>query len=219
MYGIYNFVSGPMVWLTFIIFLLGSVYRVYALFDLTLKKERFILSFMSLKYSLRSIIHWIIPFGSLGWRSQPVLTIVTFAFHISLFITPLFLMSHVIILNEGLGISWATVSDSVADIMTLIVLIGAVFFTARRIIKKDVRFITSANDFLLIGIVIAPFVTGFIAYHQFFAYRFMMVLHIVSGEIMLMAIPFTRLSHMLLSPLTRAYMGSEFGNVRHARDY
>ena len=36
------------------------------------------------------------------------------------------------------------------------------------------------------------------------------------GEIMLVAIPFTRLSHMIFSPLTRAYMGSEFGKVRHA---
>ena len=47
----------------------------------------------------------------------------------------------------------------------------------------------------------------------------MMIAHIVSGEIMLIAIPFTRLSHMIFSPLTRAYMGSEFGNVRHAKDW
>ena len=219
MYDIYHFVSGPMVWLSIIIFLLGSVYRFYTLFYLTLKKEKFILSFMSLKYGLRSILHWIIPFGSLGWRSQPVLTIMTFAFHISLFVAPLFLLSHVIMLKEGIGISWATVSDSTADIMTLIVLIGCVFFIGRRIFKKDVKYLTSPNDFLLIGIVIAPFLTGFIAYHQFFAYKLMMVLHIISGEILLMAIPFTRLSHMLLSPLTRAYMGSEFGGVRHAKDY
>ena len=43
--------------------------------------------------------------------------------------------------------------------------------------------------------------------------------HIVSGEIMLMAIPFTRLSHMIFSPFTRAYMGSEFGAVRHVKDW
>lgn len=219
MHGIYHFVSGPMMWLSIIIFLLGVVYRFYTLFYLMLKKEKFILSFMSLKYSLRSIIHWIVPFGSLGWRTQPVLTIVTFAFHISLFVAPLFLLSHVIMLDEGIGISWATLSDSTADIMTLIVLIGCVFFIGRRIFKKDVKYLTSSRDFLLIGLVFAPFLTGFIAYHQFFAYKLMMVLHIISGEILLMVIPFTRLSHMLLSPLTRAYMGSEFGGVRHAKDY
>ena len=53
----------------------------------------------------------------------------------------------------------------------------------------------------------------------FTADQVMMILHIVSGEIMLVAIPFTRLSHMLFSPFTRAYMGSEFGGIRHARDW
>ena len=65
----------------------------------------------------------------------------------------------------------------------------------------------------------APFITGFLAYHQWFAYPVLMILHVITGEIMLVAIPFTRLSHMLFAPLTRAYMGSEFGKVRHARDW
>jgi hypothetical protein len=71
----------------------------------------------------------------------------------------------------------------------------------------------------LLGMVVTPFLTGFVAYHQWFDYPLFLVLHILSGEILLMAIPFTRLSHMLFSPFTRAYMGSEFGNVRHARDW
>jgi hypothetical protein len=41
----------------------------------------------------------------------------------------------------------------------------------------------------------------------------------LAGEIMLAAIPFTRLSHMVFSPLTRAYAGSEFGKIRRARDW
>jgi hypothetical protein len=41
----------------------------------------------------------------------------------------------------------------------------------------------------------------------------------LSAELLLVAIPFTRLSHMLLAPLTRAYIGSEFGMVRHVKDW
>ena len=47
----------------------------------------------------------------------------------------------------------------------------------------------------------------------------MVILHILSGEIMLAAIPFTRLAHMLWFFFSRAYMGSEFGAVRNARDW
>ena len=78
---------------------------------------------------------------------------------------------------------------------------------------------TSASDYVILAIVAAPFVTGFFAYHQWFAYKSFMILHILAGEIMLVAIPFTRLSHMMYAPFTRAYMGSEFGAVRHARDW
>jgi hypothetical protein len=45
------------------------------------------------------------------------------------------------------------------------------------------------------------------------------IIHILSGEIMLVAIPFTRLSHMIFFAFTRGYMGSEFGAVRHAKDW
>jgi nitrate reductase gamma subunit len=46
-----------------------------------------------------------------------------------------------------------------------------------------------------------------------------MCLHVLAGNILLAAMPFTRLSHMLFLAFTRAYMGSEFGKVRHARDW
>ena len=89
----------------------------------------------------------------------------------------------------------------------------------RRIRQPEVRFVTSASDFVILAIVAMPFITGFLAYHQWFNYKVFLILHILSGEVMLAAIPFTRLSHMIFSPFTRAYMGSEFGGVRRARDW
>ena len=103
--------------------------------------------------------------------------------------------------------------------MTFIVIAGCVFFLIRRLKLPEVKFVTSASDYIILAIVAAPFVTGFLAYHQWFGYQFLLILHIISGEVMLMAIPFTRLSHMLFAPLTRAYMGSEFGGVRGAKDW
>ena len=83
----------------------------------------------------------------------------------------------------------------------------------------EVRNVTSASDFVLLAIVAAPFVTGFLAYHQLGPYRPLLIAHVLTGELMLVCIPFTRLSHMLFFPFTRAYMGCEFGNVRNARDW
>ncbi|MGD1975022.1 MAG: respiratory nitrate reductase subunit gamma [Desulfobacterales bacterium] len=219
MHSLYNFVSGPLVWLAFIIFIGGSIYRLIRLISLVHKKEPFIYSYMSLKYGLRSILRWSTPFATENMRKHPALTIVAFAFHICLILTPIFLLAHVMLVDESWNLSWWTLPDGAAEIMTLIVIAGCVFFLVRRLVNPEVKYVTSASDFIILAIVAAPFITGLIAYYQWFGYQFFMILHILSGEIMLVAIPFTRLSHMWFAPLTRAYMGSEFGGIRHARDW
>jgi len=189
MHSLYNFVSGPLAWLAFILCIGGSLYRLISLLVLVHKKEKFIYSYMSLKYGLRSILRWSTPFATENMRRHPSLTIVAFAFHICLILTPIFLLAHVM------------------------------FFLVRRLVNPEVQYVTSASDYIILAIVAAPFITGILAYYQWFGYQIFLILHILSGEIMLVAIPFTRLSHMLFAPLTRAYMGSEFGSVRHAKDW
>ena len=219
MNSLYNFVSGPVAWAAFFIFIVGSLYRLVSLLVLVHKKEKFIYTYMSWKYSLRSILHWIIPFAATNWRRQPVLTIVTFAFHICLIITPIFLLAHVVLWDENFGVRWWSLPDSIAILMSVIVVAGCVFFLVRRLVAPEVQYVTSVSDYVILAIAAAPFITGIISYYQWFAYPFFTVLHVVTGEVMLIAIPFTRLSHMLFAPLTRSYMGSEFGGVRHARDW
>lgn len=219
MNSLYNFVSGPLAWVAFFIFIFGSLYRLISLLVQVHKKEKFIYTYMSWRYSLRSILHWSIPFGSTNWRKHPALTIVTFAFHVCLILTPIFLLAHVVLWDDAFGVSWWALPDNLAIVMTLIVIGGCVFFLVRRLISPEVQYVTSASDYVILAIAAAPFITGFLSYYQWFGYQFFTVLHVVSGEVMLIAIPFTRLSHMLFAPLTRAYMGSEFGGVRHARDW
>ncbi len=219
MFDIYQFVSGPLAWFAFIIFIGGCLYRLVSLLVLVHRKEPFIYSYMSWKYSLRSILRWSTPFATENMRRHPGMTIVTFAFHICLLITPLFLLAHIILIEEAWNLSWWSLPDGLADAMTLIVIAGCIFFLVRRLTSPEVQYVTSASDFVLLAIIAAPFVTGFLAYYQWFGYKFFVIIHILAGEIMLVAIPFTRLSHMITAPLTRAYMGSEFGGVRHARDW
>jgi len=219
MHSIYQFVSGPLVWVAFIVFIVGCLFRLIRMIWMTYQKEQFVFSYMSLKYSLRSIIHWITPFGAVNMRKHPVMTIVTFTFHICLFIAPIFLLSHIILVDESWSLSWAALPDPVADILAIIVIAACLYFLVRRMISPEVKFVTSASDYGILMIVALPFVTGFYAYHQAPGYSIALILHILSGEIMLMAIPFTRLSHMIFSVFTRSYMGSEFGGVRHARDW
>ncbi|NNL77938.1 MAG: nitrate reductase [Desulfobacterales bacterium] len=219
MHSLYNFVSGPLAWLAFIIFIGGSLYRLTNLIILVHKKEKFIFSYLSLRYGLRSILRWSTPFATENMRRHPALTIVAFAFHICLILTPIFLLAHVTLVEESWNFSWWAVPDGAAEIMTVIVIASCVFFLVRRLVSPEVKYVTSASDYIILAIVAAPFITGILAYYQWFGYQIFLIFHILTGEIMLVAIPFTRLSHMLFAPLTRAYMGSEFGGVRHAKDW
>jgi nitrate reductase gamma subunit len=219
MHHIYDFVSGPLVWLSFIIFIGGSIYRIAAMARLAKKKDGVVYDYMDSSYALRSILHWIIPFGSENMKKHPAMTVVTFVFHISLMIAPLFLFAHIALIKESWDVSWGYISDNTADIMTMLVIASCVFFMLRRIKLPEVRYLTDTSDYILLAMVAAPFVTGFWAYHQWIGYKLMAILHILSGEVMLAAIPFTRLSHVLFFPFTRGYIGSEFGAVRHARDW
>ncbi len=222
MNAIYEFVTGPLAWVAWGVFVLGSAWRLVSMYKLAKAKDTASLAFMDWGFSLRSIFNWLIPFNALGWRKNPAMTVGTFAFHISLIVAPIFLVAHVTLWDEFFGISYPALPDTVADAMTLVVIAACLFFAGRRLMMPEVRYITTGKDWLALVIVLAPFLTGFLAYHQVggaAGYDALIVAHIVAGEIMLAAIPFTRLSHMVFAAFTRAYMGSEFGGVRHARDW
>lgn len=214
----YDLISIYLVWIAFAVFVIGLAYQFVRMIQLA-KKDKVIFPYMTVKHSLRSLLHWVVPFASKNMRIRYETTIVTFFFHLCLVLLPIFLTAHVVMFAFAWGPSWATVSSALADWLTVLVLLAVVFFLLRRLMLPEVRFVTFPSDYLLLAIAAAPFVTGFIARHQWFDYETMVLIHMIAGAIMLMAIPFTRLSHMLFFPFTRAYMGSEFGAVRNAKDW
>lgn len=207
--SIYNLVRGPFVWIAFLVFIGMSIYKVRRLY-LMAKNEKVVLPAIKGKAAGRSILHWIIPFGSRNWRLRWPITITTFVFHICLVFTPIFLLSHSVLWYESWGISWWSLPESVADIMTLLVIASCIVFFLRRVFAPEVRFVTTGDDLLILAISLFPFLTGFLAYHQWvLPHKTMVILHMLFGQIMLIAIPFTRLAHMFYFFMTRAFMGSQ----------
>jgi nitrate reductase gamma subunit len=214
----YEFVRGPLALIAFIVFFAGSIYRIGYMLK-GAKKDKIVFSHMSWKHSLASLVHWLIPFNNQYMRRRPIFTVVTFAFHICLVIGPLLLLGHVMLIQESWNISWWTLSETLVDWMTVVVIAGAGFFLYRRLSDPVVKNVTDSSDYILLAITVLPFITGFVAYHQLFAYKTMLIIHILAGEVMLVAIPFTRLSHMLFFAFTRTYYASEAGLVRHSKDW
>lgn len=214
----YEFVRGPVVWLAFAVFIGGGILR-FVLMALALRNEKAVYPTLSAKFGARSLLHWLVPYASRSSRLHPWFTAISYGFHVTLLLTPLFVMGHAVLWQESWGVSWWSLPPVVADVLTLFVIIGALFFALRRLTEPQVRHVSTWADFALLLLVASPFVTGFVMHQQWFEARTILVIHIVSGALWLMAIPFTRLSHMLWFAFTRIFMGSEFGSVRNARDY
>ena len=215
----YEFVTGPLAWIAFGIFIIGMIVKAIGVIRLASKKDKVVFNHWSWSWSFRSVYHWLIPFGSRSMREKPVLTIAFFVFHICLLALPIFLLAHNVLWDERWGITWGSLSETTADYLTLLFLAAAVVLILRRLLLADMRIVTTAYDYLLLAIVVAPFVTGYFAYHQWFDYKTVLIIHILCGEIMLIAIPFTKLSHMLLFLFTRAHIGSEMGQRRGAKTW
>jgi nitrate reductase gamma subunit len=217
--SIYNFLTGPALWTSFLIFLGGLIVRIAWLFKLSRRKDQVFYNHASLSWGFKSILYWIVPWGSASMRQQPIFTFMVFAFHITLLAVPLFLNAHNILWDEAFGISLWSMPNQWADVMTVIALVAIIFLAIRRMVRREVRILTGAWDYILIGLTALPFLTGFLAYHQLGPYETMMIAHVIAGELLLILIPFTKLGHMILFFFTRAFIGFEMGGRRGARSW
>jgi len=215
----YTFLAGPALWATFIIFFGGLIIRVAHLYHLSRKKDHVFYNHASFSWGLKSILHWLLPWGSASMRQQPVFSLMAFIFHITLLAVPLFLDAHNILWDESWGISLWSLPDALSDVMTVLLLFSIVFLVIRRIVRSEVRILTETWDFVLLGLIALPFATGFLAYHQAGPYELLMILHLLTAELILILIPFTKLAHMILFFFTRAFIGFEMGGRRGARSW
>jgi len=214
----YDFLTGPMLWLTFIVTILGLAYRVFwYVRGLHWQMDRVAYRphmAYGLRGALRSIVFFLLPFGSRSWRERPLFTILFFAFHAGLLFTPVFLEAHNVMLSENLGFRLPGLPVGVADALSWTVVVGGLFMVLRRIAFPEVRILTTMYDYLLIVIAVAPFVTGLIARYHVGDYDFWLLLHIACGEIWLLSLVFTRMDHALLFFCSRGQLGMDYGIKR-----
>ena len=214
----YQFVTGPLAWFAFAVFFIGIIVRtVWYIRGLNWQMDRVAYRphmRFGIRGAIRSIGFWLMPYGTQSWRNNAFFTLLVFLLHIGLLFTPVFLLGHNVLLQERWGFSLPTISEGTADLLTILVIVSAVFLVLRRIALTEVRIITDLKDYLMIAVAVAPFITGLIAHLQIGNYQFWLITHILSGELLLVAIPLTKLSHFILFFMSRAQLGMDYGIKR-----
>jgi len=222
---LYHLAQGPLVWAAFILFWVGSVYQVARLLSLTRKMETRRRGRAPDEGPLSAARS---TDGQPGrWSARLRLSIagthsltigVSVIFHTLLFMVPLFLLSHNILVDEAWGVSLFAFREKLSDYLTWLFLACVLFFLLRRILLARLRAISSFQDYYILFLAAAPFASGLLAYHQIFDYRTMITLHMLLGEIMLVSIPFTKIAHLFLFFVLRFLVNHEYslGSGRRA---
>lgn len=217
MIEIYDFLAGPAAWASFGFCVGGLLVRLAYLYGFTRGRDRVFYDSDRSKSGPGSIFDRQTPPGIVSFRSQPVFAIAVYVFHAFLFAVPICLGAHNILLQESFGISFFSLPESVGDLLTMVFFVPGSFLLMRRIILPEVRSMTSVLDYIFLAITGLPFVTGFLAYHQIGPYVSMLVLHVLSAEILLVVVPFSKQANSCLFSLARAFIGFEMLARRVAR--
>jgi nitrate reductase gamma subunit len=225
------FIKGPMVWIAFGLFFAGLIVQGWRFFAISRKKDLAYTPGTEKKKKSKKVkakkkkpktimerFQPLVAFADKRWsnlensmfRTHPLVTVVTIIFHVFLFVIPIFLLAHNELFRKAFGFSLPSLSDQTTDMMTIIFLMCGGFFLYRRIFVRRVRAITTLWDIVLLAVTLTPFITGFLAFRQWGDYSTVMIVHIVSGELMLILIPFTKLGHMIYFFLYRLLIGSEY---------
>ena len=135
-----------------------------------------------------------------------------YVFHLGFFIVLLFLAPHIRLLEGVFGFAWPALPTSVIDAVTVVTLVALVVVLVHRLADPVKRFLSTPGDYVAWALTFLPVFTGYLAYHHLlFRYETLLGLHILSVELLMVALPFTKLVHTVTLFVARWYTGEAYG--------
>jgi len=153
---------------------------------------------------LAATLKWLVPLDRLGNRLPFSLT--TLVFHISIILVPLFLAGHIALWEPTLGFAWPALPNYLATSLTVAAVVTALALVIERIASPDTRVLSRFQDYALPLVVAVPFASGYLVMHPAlnpFSYDATLLTHVMSANFVLILVPVTKLSHVVLLPATQ----------------
>jgi nitrate reductase gamma subunit len=142
--------------------------------------------------------------------TNPIMGIVSLVFHVLLFLVPLLLPAHVDLLAKSTGARLLALPADLLDKLTLVFIVLGGFFLLRRILVPRVRALTTVRDYFILLLVAAPFVSAYMAHHRWLDYHTVVLVHMLVGDFVIAAVPWTKLGHMPFLILARFFVAGEY---------
>jgi nitrate reductase gamma subunit len=193
------------------LFLLGVLWRLVEIYTLGRKQDIAPKRDAAGASGWHTIVRRSVPPPGMVKRS-PVSYIGGYIFHIGLLIVVFFFAPHIKLVEGLLGISWPGLPSQVVDAAAVVTLAAMVLVLADRINKPVKRYLSTFEDYFSWALTFLPVLTGYLAVkHLLLPYTTMLALHILSVELLLIALPFTKLIHVFTLFASRWYNGDISG--------
>ncbi len=152
----------------------------------------------------RATLAWLFPARAI--RREGLFTATSILFHAAILIVPVFLAGHIVLWTRATGLGWPPIPNLAADVLTIVAVLTAAGLAILRLTAQATRAITQPADYALLGALALPFVTGFLVMHPGlnpFGYESVLFLHVMSGNLVFVLLPTTKLAHAALLPGTQ----------------
>jgi len=190
-----NWVRGDGLNLAIGVFLLGVILRLIEIYSLGRKPDLSAPRQAAGASGLRTVFRRSVPPPGMLKRS-PVSYIGGYIFHIGLAVVVFLFAPHIKLIESLVGLSWPALPSQVIDLVAVITLVAMVVVLVDRITKPVKRFLSTFEDYFTWTVTFLPVLTGYLAVkHLLLPYTTMLALHILTVEILLVVLPFTKLFH------------------------
>jgi nitrate reductase gamma subunit len=203
-----TWVRGPGLNIAIGIFLLGTIWRLIEIYSLGRKHDLAAPRPRAGASGWHTIFRRSLPAQGLMQRS-PISYVGGYIFHVGLAIVVFLFAPHIKLIDSLLGFSWPGLPSQVIDGVTVITLAAMLVMLFDRISRPVKRFLSTFEDYFTWALTFLPLLTGYLAVkHLLLPYTSMLALHILSAELLLIAIPFSKLFHVFTLFGSRWYNGS-----------
>ncbi len=204
-------VRGPGLALALAICVFGVLLRLFEVFSLGRTTDLAVPRPASPGSGWRTILSRSVPPPGM-LRQSPVTYIGGYVFHIGFAIALLFFVPHIELVRGLTGLHWPGLPTPLVDAAAVAGIIGLIAVLASRLTDPVKRFISGVGDYAAWLLTFLPLLTGYLAFHHMLLdYTLMLALHILSVELLLVALPFTKLFHTVSVFVSRWYNGNISG--------
>ncbi len=193
------------------VFVLGMTYRMLHLALLGRKKNLAAARGAEWGPGLRTVWRRSFVMPELSARGK-FTVIAGYTFHLGFFVTLFFLSQHIDMLRAVFGFGWTALPRSAIDIAAILSLAALIALLVHRYIDPVKRMLSGFEDYLSWLLTFLPLLTGFMLLRGIgFDYTMLLILHLLSVELLMVAAPFTKLAHMFSTFSARWYNGAVAG--------